>query len=149
MLEKKNLIEIILVDDNPNDAELAIRALKKHNMANKMVHLKDGAEALEFIFGKNNSAETLIVQPKLILLDIKMPKVDGIEVLRKLKSDPRTKKIPVVVMTSSQEGKDMVESYNLGVNAYVVKPLDFHEFVNTVREIGLFWILINKIPEQT
>ena len=149
MLENKNLIEIILVDDNPNDAELAIRALKKHNMANKMVHLKDGAEALEFIFGKNNSAETLTVQPKLILLDIKMPKVDGIEVLRKLKSDPRTKKIPVVVMTSSQEGKDIVESYNLGVNAYVVKPLDFHEFVNTVKEIGLFWILINKIPEQT
>ena len=148
MLENKNLIEIILVDDNPNDAELAIRALKKHNMANKMVHLKDGAEALEFIFGKNDSVEALVVQPKLILLDIKMPKVDGIEVLRKLKSDSRTKKIPVVVMTSSQEGKDMVESYNLGVNAYVVKPLDFHEFANTVKEIGLFWILINKIPDQ-
>ena len=149
MLENKNLIEIILVDDNPNDAELAIRALKKHNMANKMIHLRDGAEALEFIFGKNDSSTALTVQPKLILLDIKMPKVDGIEVLRKLKSDPRTKKIPVVVMTSSQEGKDMVESYNLGVNAYVVKPLDFHEFVNTVKEIGLFWILINKIPEQS
>jgi two-component system response regulator len=137
-----NAVEILLVEDNHNDAELAIRALKKNNLANHLLHLEDGAQALDFLFDENNR------MPKLILLDLKMPKVDGLEVMRKLKSDERRKVIPVVVLTSSKEETDIVETYKLGVNAYIVKPVDFDQFVKAVAEVGLFWLLLNQPPVE-
>jgi two-component system response regulator len=136
-----NIVEILLVEDNPDDAELTIRALKKHNLANNLLHLQDGEEALNFIFSPQTSS-----LPKIILLDIKMPKVDGIEVLRKIKSDENRKIIPVVVLTSSKEERDIIETYKLGVNAYIVKPVEFEKFVNAVSEIGFFWLLLNQPP---
>ena len=138
-----NVVEILLVEDNPNDAELAIRALRKNNLANHLLHLEDGQEALDFLFEEKNR------MPKLILLDLKMPKVVGIEVLRRLKSDERKKVIPVVVLTSSKEESDIVETYKLGANAYIVKPVDFDQFVNAVAQLGLFWLLLNQPPVQT
>jgi two-component system response regulator len=132
--------EILLVEDNPNDAELAIRALKKNNLANNLLHLEDGQQAIDFLFDDKS------VMPKLILLDLKMPKVDGIEVLRRLKSDERKRVIPVVVLTSSKEEKDIVESYKLGVNAYIVKPVDFDQFVKAVTQLGFFWLILNQPP---
>lgn len=132
--------EILLVEDNPNDAELAIRALKKNNLANNLVHLEDGQEALDYLFDDNNE------MPKLILMDVKMPRVDGIEVLRKLKSDEKRKTIPVVMLTSSKEDKDIIDAYNLGVNAYIVKPVDFEQFVKAVTQLGFFWMILNQPP---
>lgn len=134
----RNTAEILLVEDNPNDAELAIRALKKNNLANNLVHLEDGQEALDYLYDENNE------MPKLILMDVKMPRVDGIEVLRKLKSDERKKVIPVVMLTSSKEDKDIIEAYNLGVNAYIVKPVDFDQFVKAVTQLGFFWMILNQ-----
>lgn len=136
-----NIVEILLVEDNPDDAELTIRALKKYNLANNLLHLHDGEEALNFLFSPEHNA-----MPKIILLDIKMPKVDGIEVLRKIKSDPYRKIIPVVVLTSSKEERDIIESYKLGVNAYIVKPVEFDKFVKAVSEIGFFWLILNQPP---
>jgi two-component system, response regulator len=140
---ENEIIEILLVEDNDDDAELTIRALKKYNLANRLVHLHDGEEALNFLFDTNSS-----VLPKIILLDIKMPKVDGMEVLRKIKSDPYRKIIPVVVLTSSKEERDIVESYKLGVNAYIVKPVEFDKFVKAVSEIGFFWLILNQPPSH-
>lgn len=136
-----NIVEILLVEDNPDDAELTIRALRKYNLANHLLHLQDGEEALNFLF--SSKSDTM---PKIILLDIKMPKVDGIEVLRKIKSDPYRKIIPVVVLTSSKEERDIIESYKLGVNAYIVKPVEFDKFVKAVSEIGFFWLILNQPP---
>lgn len=139
-------VEILLVEDNFHDAEMTIRSLKKVNLANKLVHVQDGAEALDFIFGKGNfSTREIKNVPKVILLDIKMPKVDGIEVLRQLKADESTKLIPVVIMTSSIQEKDMLATYELGVNSYVVKPVDFEGFARAVSELGLYWVLTNKM----
>jgi two-component system response regulator len=141
-------IEILLVEDNPNDAELTLRALKKKHLANRIVHLKDGAEALDFIFGKNAfEGRDIRSQPKLILLDLKMPKVDGIEVLRHLKSDENTKLIPVVVLTSSKEDPDIKTCYELGVNSYIVKPVGFEAFMQSVSELGFYWLLLNQNPK--
>jgi CheY-like chemotaxis protein len=141
-------IEILLVEDNPTDAELTIRALKKKNLTNKLVWVKDGAEALDFLFTTGDYAERNTEDlPKLVLLDLRMPKVDGLEVLQKIKSDERTKKIPVVVLTSSKEDEDIVESYKLGVNSYVSKPVEFDEFTKAVSTLGLYWMLLNKPPE--
>jgi len=140
-------IEILLVEDSPYDAELTIRELTRRNLANKLVHLKDGAEALEFIFGTGAYAGRDTRQhPRVILLDLKLPKVDGLEVLRAMKSDPRTRTIPVVIMTSSQEQRDVVDSYKLGVNSYVVKPVDFDQFSKAVAELGCYWVLLNHPP---
>jgi two-component system response regulator len=136
-----NAAEILLVEDNPNDAELAIRALKKNNLANNLVHLEDGQEALDYLYNENNE------MPKLILMDVKMPRVDGIEVLRKLKSDEKRKIIPVVMLTSSKEDRDIIEAYNLGVNAYIVKPVDFDQFVKAVTQLGFFWMILNQPPK--
>ncbi|SKC62655.1 response regulator [Ohtaekwangia koreensis] len=136
-----NIVEILLVEDNPDDAELTIRALKKHNLANNLLHLQDGEEALDFIFSSEPNS-----LPKIILLDIKMPKVDGIEVLRKIKSDENRKIIPIVVLTSSKEERDIIETYKLGVNAYIVKPVEFEKFVSAVSEIGFFWLILNQPP---
>ncbi|MEJ8818783.1 response regulator [Lacibacter sp. H407] len=138
-------VEILLVEDNMSDAELTIRALNKAKIANNILHLKDGAEALDYLFGKGAYAERDLTKvPKVILLDIKMPKVNGIEVLRQLKASEHTKVIPVVIMTSSAEEKDIISSYQLGVNSYVVKPVGFEDFAKAVGELGLYWMLLNK-----
>tara|TARA_R110000868_G_scaffold333217_1_gene594061 strand:- start:662 stop:1099 length:438 start_codon:yes stop_codon:yes gene_type:complete len=140
--------EIILVEDSSSDAELAMRALKKHNLANKIVHLKDGQEALDYIFAEGIYAQRNMEDiPKVILLDLKMPKINGIQVLEKLKSNERTKKIPVIVLTSSKEDPDIQECYRLGVNSYVVKPVEFDKFISSVSELGLYWMVINQPPK--
>src|ERR1035437_4568016 len=138
-------VEILLVEDSASDAEMTIRALKKNNLANKLLHVSDGAEALDFLFAEGKYVGRQIEnKPKVILLDLKMHKVSGIEVLRKIKSDARTKKIPVVVLTSSKEDPDIQECYDLGVNSYVVKPLSFDEFSKAVSNLGLYWMIINQ-----
>lgn len=138
-------VEILLIEDSLNDAEMTIRALRKNNIANKVTHLKDGAEGLDFIFGTGEYAgRNIDNKPKVILLDLKMPKVDGIEVLRKLKSDARTKKIPVVVLTSSKEDPDVHTCYELGVNSYIVKPVGFENFSKVISELGLYWLVHNQ-----
>lgn len=141
-------IEILLIEDNPDDAGLVIRALKKSNLANNLVHLSDGAEALDFIFAKGPFTDRNVEdRPNVILLDIKMPKVDGFQVLRAIREDERTKRIPVVMMTSSREEQDIVESYKLGVNSYVVKPVGFENFAKAVSDLGLYWLLVNQAPQ--
>jgi len=135
-----NPVDILLVEDNQEDAELTIRALKKQRLANNLIHLQDGEEALNYLFSTENNL------PKLVLLDLKMPKVDGIEVLRKVKNDELRKVIPVVLLTSSKEERDIVESYKLGVNAYIVKPVEFEKLVSAVSDIGLFWLILNQSP---
>lgn len=138
-------VEILLVEDNPNDAELTLRALKRNNLANNVVHAKDGAEALDMIYGANGNGDREIeCKPKVILLDLKLPRVDGIEVLTRLKTDARTKTIPVVVMTSSREDSDLSKCYDLGVNSYIVKPVEFEAFVRAVSEMGFYWLLLNE-----
>jgi len=140
-------VEILLVEDNPNDAEMTIRALKKNNIANNLVHLTNGADALDFIFGTGSfTGRNTDIHPKIMLLDLKMPKVDGIDVLRKVKSDERTKIIPIVVLTSSQEDPDIQTCYQLGVNSYIVKPVDFGNFIKAVSELGLYWLVLNHAP---
>ncbi len=140
-------VEILLVEDNPTDAELAIRALKKSNLANRLVWVKDGAEALDFIFATGAYAGRSIGNgPRVILLDLRLPKVDGMEVLRRVKGDERTRTIPVVVLTSSKEDRDVAESYRLGVNSYISKPVAFDQFAKTVAELGLYWLLVNRPP---
>jgi CheY-like chemotaxis protein len=141
-------VEILLVEDNPTDAELAMRALKKSNLANKLVWVKDGAEALDFIFATGAySARSVVNGPKVILLDLRLPKVDGMEVLRRVKGDARTRTIPVVVLTSSKEDRDVAESYQLGVNSFISKPVEFDEFAQVVSELGLYWLLVNRPPQ--
>lgn len=145
---KYDSVEILLVEDNFDDAELTIAELKKHNMANNLIHVADGEEALEFIFatGKYAGQRTIESSPKLILLDIKMPKVDGIEVLEKIKSDKRTKRIPVVILTSSKEDPDIRKCYNLGANSYIVKPVGFDGFAKAIMNLGFYWLLLNQPP---
>ncbi|MGZ4056593.1 MAG: response regulator [Bacteroidia bacterium] len=144
-MENKEVVEIILVEDNPNDAEMTIRALKKNHLANKLLHLKDGEEALHFLFCTGiYRARDIDKKPKVILLDLKMPKIDGIEVLRRLKADKRTKTIPVVVLTSSKEDPDIRTCYELGVNSYIVKPVGFDHFITAVSDLGMYWMLMNE-----
>ena len=144
-----NSVEILIVEDTPQDLELALRALKKANLANHIQTARDGAEALEFIFCEGAHAGRKIEDiPKVILLDLKLPKVDGLEVLQRIKSDPRTKSIPVVVLTSSREQKDVVESYKLGVNSYIVKPVNFEGFVEAMQQLGMYWLLLNHPPKM-
>lgn len=137
--------ELLYIEDNPSDIELTLRALKKHNVANSIQIIKDGEEALEYIFATGRYAERDVKEkPKVILLDLKLPKVGGLEILKEIKADERTKTIPVVVLTSSREEKDMIESYNYGVNSYVVKPINFDSFSEAVAALGLFWLLVNE-----
>ena len=139
--------EILLIEDNPEDVEITLRAFHKHHIANKVHVVRDGEEALECLFGTGRYAErSLCRNTKLIILDLKLPKVDGLEVLQRCKADPRTKGIPVVVLTSSREEQDLVKSYNLGVNSYVVKPVDFRSFIDAVRQLGAFWAVVNEPP---
>jgi len=139
--------DIILVEDNRHDAELTIRALQKSRIANSLLHLRDGEEALDFFFCRGAFSNRNVADiPKVVLLDIKMPKLDGIEVLRQLKENPTTKIIPVVLLTSSKEEKDIVEGYQLGVNSYIVKPVDFEGFQKAVSDLGLYWLLMNQVP---
>ena len=146
-MTNNKVVEILLVEDNPNDAELTMRALKKNNLANNIVQVSDGEEALDFIFARGAYSDRQMINgPKVILLDLKLPKVDGLEVLKAIKSDQRTRVIPVVVLTSSQEEKDIVESYRLGVNSYITKPVDFEKFVDAVKTLGLYWLLLNQPP---
>ena len=138
-------VEILLVEDNPNDLKLALHAFRTNNLANRVQVARDGAEALEFLFGTDRFAgRRLDLGPRVILLDLKLPLVDGIEVLRRVKADPRTRNIPVVIMTSSQEERDLASSYSLGSNSYIVKPVDFDKFVDVVRQMGYYWLLGNK-----
>jgi len=138
-------VEILLIEDNPDEAQLTIRSLKSHNLANRLLHIDDGEEALDFIFSTGKYADNkLPFNPKLILLDLKLPKVDGLEILRRLKADDRTKLLPVAVLTSSNEERDIIESYKLGVNSYIVKPVNFETFSKAVLELGLYWMLLNQ-----
>ncbi len=138
-------VEILLIEDNPHDAEMTIRALKKNNLVNNIVHLEDGAEALDFIFGtgiyENRNTD---IKPKVILLDLKMPKINGIEVLRKIKANDNTKKIPVVVLTSSKEDPDIKLCYELGANSYIAKPVGFENFTKSISDLGFYWLLLNQ-----
>lgn len=141
-------VEILLVEDNAADAELALRALKSHHFANSVTVVSDGEEALDFIFARGAFSRRKVGNgPKVVILDLKLPKVDGLEVLRTMKGDPRTRIIPVVVLTSSKEESDIVESYRLGVNSYIVKPVDFEKFVESVKTLGFYWLLFNQPPK--
>ena len=145
MLEKS--VEILLVEDNPDDVELTLHAFRKHNLANRVHIVRDGAEALDFLFRTGAYKDRHIEDsPNVVLLDLKLPKVDGLEVLRRMKGDPRTRMIPVVVLTSSREDRDITESYQLGVNSYIVKPVNFEQFTEAVRQLGLYWLLMNQPP---
>src|SRR3954470_3449993 len=140
-------VEILLVEDSATDLELTLRALKKANLANRIEIARDGQEALDFLFARNQYSERSPEdKPRLVLLDLKLPKVDGLEVLKIVKSDPRTRSIPVVVLTSSSEQRDIVESYDLGVNSYIVKPVDFDGFTAAIAELGLYWLVMNSAP---
>jgi CheY-like chemotaxis protein len=147
-MNETNEIEILLVEDNQDDMDMTLRALRKANLTNKIQTVRDGAEALEFIFCEGAFAGRKFENPpKVILLDLKLPKIDGMEVLKRIKSDPRTKMIPIVILTSSKEQKDVIESYNRGVNSYIVKPVNFEQFAAAVQELGMYWLLHNQPPK--
>jgi CheY-like chemotaxis protein len=144
--------EILIVEDNPNDAQLTMRSLKKNNLANHIMHVSDGQAAVDYIFGEGEyQGRNVLDQPKVILLDLKLPKLNGRQVLARIRSDARTKILPVVILTSSQQESDLIESYKLGANSYIVKPVEFENFAKSVQEVGLYWLLLNKppIPENT
>ena len=147
MMNNYNEVDILIVENNPDDAEMALRALRTNKLTNKVLVVKDGEEALNFIFAREQYAENNhINRPKVVLLDLKLPKVGGLEVLQAIKSNPDTKIIPVIVLTTSKEESDIIESYRLGVNSYIVKPVDFKKFVEAVRDLGLYWLLLNQQP---
>jgi len=145
-MQTNTAVDILLVEDNPTDAELTQRALRKHGLANHLEWVKDGALALDFLFRRGNYAARHNLIPHVVLLDLRLPKVDGLEVLKQMRADERTRLIPVVVMTSSREERDVVESYQLGANSFVSKPVGFEEFAKTVAELGLYWMLVNRAP---
>ena len=146
-MNESNIVEILIVEDTQEDLDLALRALRKAKLGNRIHVARDGEEALQFIFCEGPFSERKIQDgPKVVLLDLKLPKVDGLEVLQRIKGDPRTKLIPVVVLTSSQEQQDVIESYHLGVNSYIVKPVSFEQFSDTVQKLGLYWLLLNQPP---
>ncbi len=140
---------VLLVEDNPDDEALTLRALRKHNLANEIVVARDGQEALDYLFGEGSySGRDTSVLPQVILLDLKLPKVDGLQVLERLRADPRTRHVPVVVLTSSAEEKDLIRSYDLGANSYVRKPVDFEQFLEAARQLGLYWLVLNRVPYE-
>ncbi|HAE22558.1 MAG TPA: two-component system response regulator [Spirochaetaceae bacterium] len=140
-------VDILLVEDNPNDAELTLRALKKNKLTNTIIHVHDGEEALDYLFAKGKfTGRNISASPRLMLLDLKLPKVDGLEVLKAVKADPRTAMMPIVILTTSREESDMMRSYSTGANSYIVKPVDFTKFIDSVKEIGFYWLLLNEAP---
>ena len=142
-----NEMEVLIVEDNPHDLEMTLRALRKHRLANDVIAVTDGAAALDYLFARGPyAARDMSAVPRVVFLDLKLPKIDGVDVLRQLKSDPRTKSIPIVVLTSSAEERDRVESYALGVNSYVVKPIEFDSFAKTIADLGFYWLAINRPP---
>ena len=141
-------VEILLVEDNPHDVELTLRAFEKSKLANRIHVVRDGEEALAFLFRTGPYADRLNAAPKVVLLDLKLPKIDGLEVLRRLRGDPETRQIPVVVLTTSREERDIVESYRLGVNSYIVKPVDFSQFTDVVHHLGMYWLVLNQPPAE-
>lgn len=144
-----NRVEILLVEDNASDSEMTIQALKKNNLANKLLHVKDGAAALDYIFAEGEyKGREIQDKPRVILLDLKMPRVSGIEVLKRIRSDERTKSIPIVVLTSSKEDPDIQKCYDLGVNSYVVKPMEFEDFQKAISDLGLYWMIVNQLPNM-
>ncbi len=146
-MDVNKTVEILLVEDNDHDAEMALRALKKNNISNKITRLKDGEEALEFLFGTGDfEGRSVHNQPRVILLDLKMPKVDGLEVLKAVRSNKDTENIPIVMLTSSREERDVVEGYKLGVNSFIVKPVEFNSFMEAVKDIGIYWLILNELP---
>ena len=146
----ENEVEVLLVEDDPHDAELTLRALKKRGLTNRLERVADGAEALDFVFGTGAYSNRKAGDgPKLVLLDLRLPKVDGIEVLRQVRNNDFTKLLPIVILTSSQEEKDLIDGYRLGVNSYVRKPVDFNQFADAVRNLGLYWLLLNETPPVT
>ena len=146
-METRKAVEVLIVEDNPYDVELTLKALERNNLSNKVFVVRDGAEALDFLFSSGRYSDRGVCEnPKVVFLDLKLPKVDGLEVLRALRSDDRTKYLPIVVLTSSKQERDIVESYRLGVNSYIVKPVDFEKFVNAVSEVGMYWLILNEAP---
>ncbi len=148
MVNTDMIVDILLVEDNPNDAELAIRALRKHNLANRLEWVKDGAAALDFLFHRGDYAGRPNTLPRVVLLDLRLPKVDGIEVLKAVRACPDTHELPVVILTSSREERDLVDTYELGVNSFVAKPVSFDEFARTVADLGMYWVLVNRVPPE-
>jgi CheY-like chemotaxis protein len=146
MIRGDELVEILLVEDNPSDLQLTLHALERNKLANQIHVVRDGVEALDFLFSTGTYAERTPRNPRVVLLDLKLPRIDGLEVLRRMKEEPRTRMIPVVVLTSSREERDIIESYQLGVNSYIVKPVDFEQFAESVRQLGLYWALLNQPP---
>jgi CheY-like chemotaxis protein len=137
--------EILIVEDNPNDAQLTMRSLKKNNLANKIMHVSNGQAAVDYLFGEGEyQGRNVLDQPKVVLLDLKLPKLNGLQVLARIRGDARTKMLPVVILTSSQQESDLIESYKLGANSYIVKPVEFENFAKSVQEVGLYWLLLNK-----
>ena len=146
-MEDPDQVEILLVEDSPTDAELCIRSLKHNNLSNKLMWVKDGEEALDFLLARGPYATRDIkIRPKVVLLDLRLPKVEGLEVLRKVKADENTDNIPMVILSSSKENRDMVESYKLGVNSYVIKPVEFDDFAHVIAQLGTYWLQINRVP---
>ncbi len=148
MTMRDTVVDILLVEDNPNDAELAIRALRKHNLANHLEWVRDGAAALDFLFQRGDYAGRSSALPKVVLLDLRLPRVDGIEVLSQVRAHPDTRDLPVVVLTSSKEERDLIATYELGVNSFVAKPIAFDEFARTVADLGMYWVLVNRVPPE-
>lgn len=148
MVSQESIVDILLVEDNPNDAELALRALKKHNLANRVVWVKNGEAALDFLFHRGAYAGQPSSLPRVVLLDLRLPKVDGIEVLAQIRANPETRELPVVVLTSSKEERDLVATYELGANSFVAKPVAFDEFSHVVAELGMYWVLVNRVPPE-
>lgn len=146
MFDQKSVVDILLVEDNPNDAELALRALKKHNLANRVEWVKDGEAALDFLFHRGAYENSVTGLPRVVLLDLRLPKIDGTEVLKQIRAHPDTHGLPVVVLTSSKEERDVVATYNLGVNSFVAKPVAFDEFSRVVADLGMYWVLVNRVP---
>ena len=145
-----NEADVLFIEDNPHDVEVTLRAFQKHSVVNKIHTVRDGEEALEFLFREGRYADRPVgANTRLILLDLKLPKVDGIEVLKRCKSDPRTRLIPIVVLTSSREESDLVETYKLGVNSYIIKPVDFSQFTESVRQLGFYWMMLNQLPSES
>lgn len=148
MVNPGTMVDILMVEDNPNDAELALRALKKHNLANRVEWVKDGEAALDFLFHRGHYANNVNGLPRVVMLDLRLPKVDGIEVLRQIRANPETRELPVVVLTSSKEERDVITTYKLGVNSFVAKPVAFGEFSEVVADLGMYWVLVNRVPPE-